>query len=257
MGRTRKRTSDDKVKNTKAVRKRESGMPGGGQGRKDKIEKSGVYRVSDMKDASPDAMVHGEASWGQGDRGAAGYEDSGGSELIYLGEELGVIGGATEGESGAYKRENETTGGMNMKCKEIMTKDPVCCLPGDTVDQAAQLMSDEDVGPIPVVADQKTKRLLGIVTDRDLAVKVVAPARHIPSVTVEEVMSRNPVTCHADDDLQEAVDAMEEHQVRRIPVVDDNNGIIGIIAQADIATRAREPETTAEVVEEISKSATA
>ena len=257
MGKTRKRTSDDKAKNIRADGTRESGMPGGGQGRKDKIEKSGVYRVSDMKDASPDAMVHGEASWGQGDRGAAGYEDSGGSELIYLGEELGVIGGATEGESGAYKRENKTTGGMNMKCKEIMTKDPVCCLPGDTVDQAAQLMSDEDVGPIPVVADQKTKRLLGIVTDRDLAVKVVAPALHIRSVTVEEVMSREPVTCHADDDLQEAVDAMEKHQVRRIPVVDDKNQIIGIIAQADIATRAREPETTAEVVEEISKSATA
>jgi predicted transcriptional regulator len=65
------------------------------------------------------------------------------------------------------------------------------------------------------------------------------------------------VTCHADDDLQEAIDAMEMHQVRRIPVVDDNNRIIGIIAQADIATRVKEPETTAEVVEEISKSATA
>jgi CBS-domain-containing membrane protein len=70
-------------------------------------------------------------------------------------------------------------------------------------------------------------------------------------------MSRDPVTCHADDDLQNAVDAMEKHQVRRIPVVDNKNQIIGIIAQADIATRAGEPDTTAEVVEEISKSATA
>lgn len=143
-----------------------------------------------------------------------------------------------------------------MKCREIMTKEPTCCLPGDTVDQAAQLMKDEDVGPVPVVADQQTKRLLGIVTDRDLAVKVVAEARQIAAVTVEEVMTRNPVTCHADDDLQKAIDAMEKHQVRRIPVVDDDNRIIGIIAQADIATRAHEPETTAEVVEEISKSAT-
>ena len=144
-----------------------------------------------------------------------------------------------------------------MKCKEIMTKNPICCLPGDTVDQAAQLMKDEDVGPVPVVADQQTKRLLGIVTDRDLAVKVVAEARQIAAVKVEEVMSRNPVTCHANDDLQKAIDAMEEHQVRRIPVVDDDNRIIGIIAQADIATRAHEPETTAEVVEEISKSTAA
>ena len=144
-----------------------------------------------------------------------------------------------------------------MKCNEIMTKDPMCCLPGDTVDQAAQLMKDEDVGPVPVVADQTTKRLLGIVTDRDLAVKVVAEARQIAAVKVEEVMTRNPVTCHAEDDLQKAIDAMEKHQVRRIPVVDDNNQIVGIIAQADIAIRAHEPETTAEVVEEISKSATA
>jgi len=144
-----------------------------------------------------------------------------------------------------------------MKCKEIMTEHPVCCLPGDTVDQAAQLMKGDDVGSIPVVADQKTKRLLGIITNRDLAIKVVAQARQISAVTVEEVMTHSPVRCHADDDLHEAIDAMEMHQVRRIPVVDDNNRIIGIIAQADIATRVREPETTAGVVEEISKSATA
>src|SRR6266508_4695264 len=253
----KRKKEHDGVESNKLDPKREGGVPGGGQGRKDEVGKSGVYPVSQAAGASPDAMVHGEASWGQGERGAAGYEDSGGSELIYLGEELGIIGGATEGESGAYKRENKSKGETNMRCKEIMTKDPVCCLPGDSVDQSAQLMKVEDIGSIPVVADQKTKRLLGIVTDRDLAVKVVAPACHIQSVTVEEVMSRDPVTCHAEDDLQKAVEAMEKHQVRRIPVVDDNDRIIGIIAQADIATRAREPETTAEVVEEISKSAAA
>jgi CBS domain-containing protein len=252
-----KQNASDKARNTDDERKRESGMPGGRQGRKDKLEKSGVYPVSALEDAGPDAMVHGEASWGQGERGAAGYEDSGGSELIYRGKELGLIGGGTEGESGAYKRGGNVKGETNMKCKEIMTKDPVCCLPGDTVDEAAQLMKDDDVGSIPVIADQKTKRLLGIITDRDLAIKVVAQSRQISAVTVEEVMTHDPVTCHADDDLHEAIDAMEMHQVRRIPVVDDNNRIIGIIAQADIATRVREPETIAEVVEEISKSATA
>ncbi|HEY8226222.1 MAG TPA: CBS domain-containing protein [Pyrinomonadaceae bacterium] len=257
MRKREKQNANDRAGDSEAERKRESGMPGGGQGRKDKIEKSGVYPVSAAEGASQDAMVEGEASWGQGERGAAGYEDSGGSELIYLGEELGLIGGATEGESGAYKREDDLKGETNMKCKEIMTENPVCCLPGDTVDQAAQLMKDDNVGSIPVVADQKTKRLLGIITDRDLAVKVVAQARQISAVTVEEVMTRDPVTCHADDDFQKAVEAMEKHQVRRIPVVDDNNQIVGIIAQADVAVRAREPETTAEVVEEISKSATA
>jgi len=255
MGKEKKRTANDKGRKMEAERRRESGMPGGGQGRKDRIEKSGVYPVSASEGAGKDAMVHGEASWGQGERGAAGYEDSGGSELIYLGEELGVVGGGTEGESGAYKRAEQMKGASMMKCKEIMTKDPVCCLPGDTVDQAAQLMKDEDVGSVPVVADQQTKRLLGIVTDRDLAVKVVAEARQIAAVKVEEVMTRNPVTCHDDDDLQQAIDAMEQHQVRRIPIMDDDGRIVGIIAQADVATRINEPEQIAEVVAEISKSA--
>jgi CBS domain-containing protein len=156
-----------------------------------------------------------------------------------------------------HKGEGWIKGAKTMKCKEIMTKDPTCCLPGDTVDQAAQLMKDEDVGAVPVVADQQTKRLLGMITDRDLAVKVVAEARQIAAVKVEEVMTRNPVTCHADDDLQTAIVSMEKHQVRRIPVVDDKNQIIGIISQADIAIRAHEPGKTAEVVEEISKSASA
>src|SRR5437773_6911268 len=147
--------------------------------------------------------------------------------------------------------ERGAEGSITMKCNEIMTKDPTCCLPGDTVDQAAQLMKDQDVGSVPVIADQKTKRLLGIVTDRDLAVKVVAEARQIAAVKVEEVMTRNPVACHANDDLQKAIAAMEKHQVRRIPVVDDNNQIVGIIAQADVAIRAHEPQTTAEVVEGI------
>ena len=84
--------------------KRESGLPGGGQGRRDEIGKTGVYPVSDMANASPDAVVHDQASFGQGERGAAGYEDSGGSELNFLDEERGVIGGAAPtGESGEYQ----------------------------------------------------------------------------------------------------------------------------------------------------------
>ena len=101
----RDRNADTGVGTTGAEQKRESGVPGGGQGRRDEVGQSGVYPVSASDGASPDATVHGEASWGQGKRGAAGYQDSGGSELTYLGEDKGVVGGATEGESGAYKRE--------------------------------------------------------------------------------------------------------------------------------------------------------
>src|SRR5205085_10384566 len=106
---------------------------------------------------------------------------------------------------------------------------------------------------IPVVADQESKRLIGIVTDRDLALKVVAEAKDAKSTIVDDVMTTGVVACRANDDLQNALKAMEEHQVRRIPVIDDNDRIIGIIAQADIATRINQPKKTAEVVEEISK----
>lgn len=140
-----------------------------------------------------------------------------------------------------------------MKCKEIMTKDPVCCLPDDEVQKAAKLMKDEDVGVIPIIEDEDTKTLLGIVTDRDLALRVVAEGRDIAVTRIKDVMTTGAVSCRPDDDLQKALDAMEENQVRRIPVVDHNQTIVGIIAQADVATRLSEPKKTAEVVEEISK----
>ena len=140
-----------------------------------------------------------------------------------------------------------------MKCKENMTKDPVCCLPDDEVQKAAKLMKDEDVGVIPIIEDEDTKTLLGIVTDRDLALRVVAEGRDIGGTRIKDVMTTGAVSCRPDDDLQKALDAMEENQVRRIPVVDHNQTIVGIIAQADVATRLSEPKKTAEVVEEISK----
>lgn len=139
------------------------------------------------------------------------------------------------------------------KCAEVMTKDPVCCLPADTSARAAQLMREFDVGPIPVVESGETMKLVGIVTDRDLALKVVAEGRDPNAVKVEELMTREPVTCRAEDELQKAVGLMAERQLRRIPVVDEGGKIIGIIAQADVATRTEAPEKTAGVVEEISK----
>src|SRR3990172_6094227 len=122
------------------------------------------------------------------------------------------------------------------RCDEVMTKNPVCCLPDDMVVKVAQLMKRENIGPIPVIENEETRKLVGIVTDRDLALKIVAEGLDAKSTKVEAVMTREVVTCHADDDLQKALDAMAEHQLRRIPVVDNDNKIIGIIAQADVAT---------------------
>ena len=140
------------------------------------------------------------------------------------------------------------------RCDELMTKDPVCCLPSSLVEQAAQLMKRENIGPIPVVENEQTRKLVGIVTDRDLALKIVAEGRDAKSTKVEAVMTRKVVTCRADDDLQKALDAMSEHQLRRIPIVDNENRILGIIAQADVATRVNQPEKTAAMVKGISQS---
>ena len=139
------------------------------------------------------------------------------------------------------------------KCNEVMTKDPVCCLPNDSVAKAAELMESENIGSIPVIENEQTQRLVGIVTDRDLALKIVAEGRDAKSTKVEAVMTHTVMTCRADDDLQKALDAMAKHQLRRIPVVDNDNKILGIIAQADVATRADQPEKTAEMVKEISQ----
>lgn len=139
------------------------------------------------------------------------------------------------------------------KCDEVMTKNPVCCLPNDTVAKVAQLMQRGNVGPIPVIENGQTQRLVGIVTDRDLTLKIVAEGRDAKSTKVEAVMTRKVVTCRAEDDLQKALDAMSKHQLRRIPVVDSDNKIVGIIAQADVATRLNQPGKTAIMVKEISQ----
>jgi CBS domain-containing protein len=139
-------------------------------------------------------------------------------------------------------------------CEDVMTPNPVCCLPTDNVVMVAELMKSENIGPIPVIENTDTQKLIGIITDRDLALKVVGEGRDAKSTKVEVVMTRKMVTCRADDSLQRALDAMSEHQLRRIIIVDQVNKVLGIISQADVATRVNQPEKTAELVKDISES---
>jgi CBS domain-containing protein len=139
------------------------------------------------------------------------------------------------------------------KCMDVMTKDPVACLPDDTASKVAQLMRDIDVGSIPVIESEQTKKLIGIVTDRDLALHVVADDRNAGSVKVSDVMTREVVTCRTDDSIQMAIEAMAQNQLRRMPVVDRDQKLVGIIAQADVATRMNQTDETAEMVREISQ----
>ncbi|HZM23232.1 MAG TPA: CBS domain-containing protein [Anaerolineales bacterium] len=139
------------------------------------------------------------------------------------------------------------------KSRDIMTKDLVYSLPDESVAKVAQLMKKEDIGPVLVINNEKDKTLVGIVTDRDLALKVVGEGRDPKNTKVGDVMTGKVVTIRAEDSVENAMKAMAQYQLRRIPVVDDHSRLVGIISQADVATRVNEPKKTAEVVKEISK----
>ena len=121
-----------------------------------------------------------------------------------------------------------------MKAREIMTADPACCTPEQTVSDAARLMREHDCGCMPVIDDLRTRHVVGVVTDRDLAVRALADGKG-PDTAVSEVMSANPTWCAAEADLREVERIMAERQVRRVPVVDGAGGCVGILAQADLA----------------------
>ena len=139
------------------------------------------------------------------------------------------------------------------KCSDVMTRDPACCVAGDAITQVAGIMKRQDVGSVPVVESKEDRKLIGIVTDRDLGGTVLASGNSGEGATVRDAMTSNPATCREDDDLGKAVQLMSERQVRRMPVVDAQGRLAGIIAQADVATRVSRDETTGELVEAISE----
>jgi CBS domain-containing protein len=139
------------------------------------------------------------------------------------------------------------------KCSDVMTENVVYCSPNDSVSKVAQLMKKEDIGPVLIVDNEQNKTLVGIVTDRDLVLKVIAEGLNPQTTKVQDVMSKKLVTCQADDDVEQAMKSMAQHQLRRIPVVGEKMKLMGIISQADVATRVDEPEKTGEVVKEISQ----
>jgi CBS domain-containing protein len=143
-----------------------------------------------------------------------------------------------------------------MKISEIMTKDPRSVSPDTPVSEAARLMKEEDVGLVPVVervgGAETRGRLVGVVTDRDIAIRVVAEGRDPQSTKVEEVASQNVVTVDPRQDLDEALRLMATHQLRRLPVVEEDGKLVGIVAQADVARHAGAKQT-GEVVEQISE----
>ena len=138
---------------------------------------------------------------------------------------------------------------MAMKVRNVMTSNPKTLQSSSTVVEAAKLMKTEDVGIVPIVDGD---RLAGVVTDRDIAIQVVAAGKDPQSATVGEVASSNLVTVDPDQDLDEALRLMEQHQVRRLPVCEEDGRLVGILAQADVA-RQGDDARIGEVVERISQ----
>ena len=137
-----------------------------------------------------------------------------------------------------------------MKVKDIMTADPATVGPNDLVAQAATLMKQEDCGAIPVVRDNA---LIGIITDRDIAIRAVAAGRDPKTTKVSEVMSADPITVGPDDDVSEAASIMAKSQIRRLPVVEKGK-LLGIVVTAQLARREKASDV-GETIKEISEPA--
>ena len=138
---------------------------------------------------------------------------------------------------------------MAKTIRDLMTSNPSTIEPDETVADAAKLIRDEDAGLIPIV---EGKKLAGTITDRDIAIRVVAEGKDQQSTTVRDVMTSRLVTVDPDQDLDEALRLMAKHQVRRLPVVEEDGKLVGIVAQADIAKHTSD-EQTGEVVQQISQ----
>jgi CBS domain-containing protein len=119
-----------------------------------------------------------------------------------------------------------------MKARDIMTKHPQVVTPDTPVQEAARLMKSEDTGVLPVVEAQGSRRPVGVITDRDIALRVVAEGRS--QAMVRDAMSSSVRTAREDDDLKDVMELMASEQVRRVPIVDDRGELVGIVSQADI-----------------------
>jgi CBS domain-containing protein len=138
---------------------------------------------------------------------------------------------------------------MGQSIRDVMTSDPCTIDAQKSVAYAAKMMRDEDVGLAPIVEGDK---LIGMLTDRDIAIRVVAEGRNPDQVTAREVASKQVVTIDSQQDLDEALRIMAKHQVRRLPVVEEDGRLVGVVAQADVA-RKGDDKQTGQLVEEISQ----
>lgn len=131
-----------------------------------------------------------------------------------------------------------------MRVEQLMTKQVRSCGPDDTLERAAQLMWDHDCGSLPVCSGDGASRTVGMITDRDIAMCGMFHPKPLCDLPVSEAMARNPRTCRPTDAIEDAEKIMREAQIRRLPVVDDDDRLIGMISLADLAREAARERTT-------------
>src|SRR4029453_13569554 len=141
-----------------------------------------------------------------------------------------------------------------MQVKEIMTREPACCMPDTNLQEVARLMVECDCGEIPVVENRQSMKPVGVVTDRDICCRTVAEGKNPLEMTAGDCMSSPCVTVTPEMGVEDCCQLMEENKIRRVPGVDERGALCGIVAQADIARHAPEQET-AEVVKVVSRAA--
>ena len=142
----------------------------------------------------------------------------------------------------------------DIKIQDVMTMNPDWCLPESSTMEAGRIMKEADVGIVPVVDSESGRKVVGVVTDRDLCLAVVATGKQPDSVRVREAMTSQVVACHPDDDIRNAIHLMQGNQVRRIPVVDREGMLQGMISTADIVQQAElSPNVTHETMKEVTK----
>jgi CBS domain-containing protein len=138
---------------------------------------------------------------------------------------------------------------MGTKVRDVMTERPRAVTPQTPLNEVAEVMETEDVGAVPVVEGD---RLVGIVTDRDIVVRAIAKGKDPRGMPAADISSRELVTVHPDDDLSDALELMAQYQVRRLAVTAEDERLVGVVSQADVAREAKEKET-GEVVQGISR----
>ena len=140
-----------------------------------------------------------------------------------------------------------------MKARDMMTKNPATVTPDTKLQEAARMMKDRNVGILPVVAETSSQTLVGVITDRDIAIRCVAQGHDSSKCLVREVMSTGVVTAREDDDVDSVMELMGREQVRRIPIVSERGSLVGIVAQADVVIEAQDDKKAEKTVERISK----